>query len=134
MREREYNLYDVIERNARLFPHREALVFGGSRLTFAQFKDRCDQLARGLSRRGVLKGDRLAVVAQNSDDYLVLYGAAARVGAVVVAVNWRLQAEELGYILADCAPKLVFADGEYGGLVSEAARGVGSVEGLYILG
>ncbi|MBP8984897.1 MAG: AMP-binding protein [Syntrophobacterales bacterium] len=134
MREREYNLYDVIERNARLFPHREALVFGGSRLTFAQFKDRCDQLARGLSRRGVLKEDRLAVVAQNSDDYLVLYGAAARVGAVVVAVNWRLQAEELGYILADCAPKLVFADGEYGGLVSEAARGVGSVDGLYILG
>lgn len=134
MREREYNLYDVIERNARLFPHREALVFGGSRLTFAQFKDRCDQLARGLSRRGVLKEDRLAVVAQNSDDYLVLYGAAARVGAVVVAVNWRLQAEELGYILADCSPKLVFADGEYGGLVSEAARGVGSVDGLYILG
>jgi len=134
MREREYNLYDVIERNARLFPHREALVFGSSRLTFTEFKDRCDRLARGLSHRGVLKGDRLAVVAQNSDDYLVLYGAAARVGAVVVAVNWRLQAEELGYILADCSPKLVFADGEYGGLVSEAARGVDSVEGLYILG
>ena len=134
MREREYNLYDVIERNARLFPHREALIFRGSRLTFTEFKDRCDRIARGLSRRGVVKGDRLAVVAQSSDDYLVLYGAAAKVGAVAVAVSWRLQAEELEYILADCSPKLVFADGEYCGLVSEAVRGIASVEGLYILG
>jgi len=134
MREREYNLYDVIERNARLFPHREALIFRGSRLTFTEFKDRCDRIARALSRRGVVKGDRLAVVAQSSDDYLVLYGAAAKVGAVTVAVSWRLQAEELEYILADCSPKLVFADGEYCGLVSEAVRGIASVEGMYILG
>src|SRR6056297_1382253 len=110
---RDYTVYDFISRNAMLYPDRECLVFNDTRLTHREFKEKCDRLASGLLQAGVREGDRLGIVAHNCDEYLILYGAAARIGAIVLPVNWRFQQDELAYVLNDGAPKMVFAGPGY---------------------
>src|SRR6056297_14229 len=110
---RDYTVYDFIRRNADRYPQRECMVFADSRTSHREFRQKCDQLAAGLLQRGVRQGDRVGVVARNCGDYLVLYGAAARIGAIVLPVNWRFQAEEVAYVLNDGAPSVVFAGPEF---------------------
>ncbi|MCD4716832.1 MAG: AMP-binding protein, partial [Desulfobacterales bacterium] len=73
----DYTVYDIICRNARAYPDRNAIVFNDTRLTHWQFKEKCDRLAAGLVKAGIQKGDRLGVVAHNCDEFMILYGAAA---------------------------------------------------------
>ncbi|MFO7839386.1 MAG: AMP-binding protein [Desulfosalsimonadaceae bacterium] len=110
---RDYTVYDFIRRNADLYPQRDCMVFAGSRTTHREFKQKCDQMAAGLLQQGVRQGDRVGVLARNCGDYLVLYGAAARIGAIVLPVNWRFQSEEVAYVLNDGAPSVVFAGPEF---------------------
>jgi acyl-CoA synthetase (AMP-forming)/AMP-acid ligase II len=127
-------LYDVICRNARIYGDRDAIVFNDVRLTYRQFRERCDQLAAGLVTMGVEKGDRLGIVAHNSDEFMILYGAAAKIGAILLPVNWRFQQNEMEYVLKDGAPKLVFAGHEYHKTVQKIAGKMDTVKRYYIIG
>jgi acyl-CoA synthetase (AMP-forming)/AMP-acid ligase II len=129
-----FTLYDVICRNAQCYADREAIVFNDLRLDYRQFKERCDQLAAGLVRMGVEKGDRLGIVAHNCDAFMILYGAAAKIGAILLPVNWRFQLNEVEYVLNDGAPKFVFAGPEYQKMVEEIAGKVDSIERCYTIG
>lgn len=131
---RDFTVYDLICNNARIYPKRDAIVFKETRLTFGQFKERCDRLAAGLLATGIRKGDRLGVVAQNCDEFMILYGAAAKIGAIVLPVNWRFQQDEVEFVLNDCTPRLVFAGPEYRTMVGEISGRVTSIEGCYALG
>ncbi|MCK9275370.1 MAG: AMP-binding protein [Syntrophales bacterium] len=130
---RDFTVYDMISRNSVLYSGREALIYGNMRLTFEQFRQKCDIYAAGLTRAGIRYGDRIAIVAQNSDFFMILYGAAAKIGAITVPVNWRFQSEEIEYIFQDCTPKIVFAGSEFEKQVAKAARSAGSVEKLYAM-
>jgi acyl-CoA synthetase (AMP-forming)/AMP-acid ligase II len=133
MQLRDFTIYDFINRNAFLYPNRDAVVFGDVRITNRQYKEKCDQIAAGLTKLGIQKGDRLAVVAHNSDRFWILYGAVAKIGAIIVPVNWRFQKDEIEYVLKDCTPKIVFAGVEYQGIVADASHRVDSVEKLYTM-
>lgn len=128
---RDFTIYDMICRNAILHPEKDAVVFGDRRMGHGDYKAACDRCAAGLVKAGIQTGDRIAVVAHNSDRYLVLYGAAAKIGAVLLLVNWRFQQDEIEFVLNDCNPKLVFAGGEYQASVAAAVQGISSVEELY---
>ena len=93
MRVHDYNIYDFIHRNAQLYPNRDCIIFNDIRLSHKDYKERCDRLAAGLVKFGIAKGDRLGIVAHNSDEYMILYGAAAKIGAIVLPVNCRFQPE-----------------------------------------
>jgi acyl-CoA synthetase (AMP-forming)/AMP-acid ligase II len=110
---RDFTIPTVIERNARIHGARSAFVFDDQRVTHAQYRDRVERLAAGLHRAGLTRGDRLCVLAQNRLENLDTYGAAARLGAIVVPVNWRLSADEIAHVIRDTAPKIVFADPQY---------------------
>jgi long-chain acyl-CoA synthetase len=127
---RDFTVYDMIGRNALLFPERDAVVFGDTRLNYRDYKQACDRCAAGLVKAGIRKGDRFAVVANNSDRFLILYGAAAKIGAIMVPVNWRFQQEEIRIVLEDCTPKIVFAGAEYQEAAAAAAAKVSSVKEL----
>jgi len=134
MQTQNFTLYDVICRNARIYGDREAIVFNDVRLTYRQYKEKCDQLAAGLTQVGVEKGDRLGIVAHNCDEFMILYGAAAKTGAIVLPVNWRFQETEMAYVINDGTPRLVFAGAEYQKTVEEIAGRVHSIEGCYAIG
>ncbi|MFP4195007.1 MAG: AMP-binding protein [Desulfosalsimonas sp.] len=122
---RDYTVYDFIRRNASIYPDHDCLVFNNTRLTHRQYKARCDSLAAGLTKKGVSAGDRLAVVAQNCDEFVILYGAAAKMGAIVVPVNWRFTNDETAYVLKDTTPAWVFAGPGYRQAVSQLKHETG---------
>jgi acyl-CoA synthetase (AMP-forming)/AMP-acid ligase II len=131
----DFTIYDVINRNARCFRQRPAWldVSDGRELTFGQLKDSVDRLAKGLQDTGVQKGERIGVLGKNSLEYFLLFGAASALGLVVLPINWRLSAEEVGNNLADGAPRLVFADAEYQELIQGLKGILTSVEQYYNL-
>ncbi|MBW2061059.1 MAG: AMP-binding protein [Deltaproteobacteria bacterium] len=130
----DYTIYDFICRNAQLYPNRDCIVYKDTRLSFKDYKDQCDRLAAGLIKSGVTPGDRLGVVAHNSDEFMFLYGAVAKIGAIMLPVNWRFKPDEVEYVLNDCTPKVVFASSDYQELVAAAARNVKSIERRYTIG
>ena len=131
---RDYTIYDFIQRNAQLYPDKDCIVFKDTRLSHREFKDQCDRLAAGLAKAGISKGDRLGIVAYNSDEFTVLYGAAAKIGAILLPVNWRFQPEEVEFVLNDCTPRFVFAGPDFRPMVSQVARKVKSIERCYTVG
>lgn len=131
---RFFSIYDMINRNALLYPGREAIIYKGRRLGFRDYKELCDRAAAGLARAGIKKRDRIAVLGRSSDNFLALYGAAARTGAVIVPLNWRSSRGELEYMLRDCTPKLIFADDDHLDMVSGLAPGMDFLEKICSIG
>src|SRR6202045_2459154 len=102
------DLSDLIERNAAFTPDKPALVFEGEALNYAAFGARIEQTARALKAEfGVGRGDRVAILSLNRPDYLVLLYACARLGAMLVPLNWRLAVAEQLFILSDAAAKVL---------------------------
>ncbi|MCP4752118.1 MAG: AMP-binding protein [Proteobacteria bacterium] len=130
----DFTIYDFICRNAQLYPNRDSIVFNDLRLSHKDFKEKCDRLAAGLTQAGIALGDRIGVVAHNCEEFMIMYGAAAKIGAVVLAVNWRFQKDEVEYVLKDCTPKIVFASADYQATVAEVAQKVSSLEKCYAMG
>ena len=89
------DLSDLIERNAAFTPGKPATVFEGEILSYAALNARIEQTARALKAElGVSRGDRVAILSLNRPDYLVLLYACARLGAMLVPLNWRLAVAE----------------------------------------
>src|SRR4030081_1157549 len=102
------DLSDLIARNAAFAPDKPAIRFAGTTLTYAAFAERIAATARALkSQLGVGRGDRVAILSLNRPDYLVLLYACARLGAMLVPLNWRLAAAEQMFILSDAAVKVL---------------------------
>src|SRR5213596_1559264 len=102
------NLSDFIARNAAFTPHKVALRYAGQSLTYAAFWQRIVAASRALrSQLGVRRGDRVAMLATNHPDYLVLLYACARLGALLVPLNWRLAIAEQLFILTDAGAKVL---------------------------
>ena len=131
---RDFTLFDVIERNARIHADRLAFTAEGERITHAAYLTRALRLAAGLARAGIGPGDRIAIVSQNNLEFADLYGAAACLGALVVPINWRLSAQEVATIGADAAPKVVIADSANQQAVVAARDAFGSAERWFGIG
>lgn len=116
---RDFTVYDILRRNALVCGDETAVAQGDIRCSHGELLTRVDALADDLSRRGVGRGDRVAVLAYNHRHFFPLFGACAKLGAILVSINWRLAADEIGYIVNDASPKLLFTDGEFGETLSE---------------
>jgi fatty-acyl-CoA synthase len=102
------DLCSLIERNAAFAPDKPALIFEGETVSYGAFDSRITQAARALKAElGVGRGDRIAILSLNRPDYLVLLYACARLGAILVPLNWRLAAAEQVFILSDAAAKVL---------------------------
>lgn len=107
---RDLTVYDIFVRNAAISPDATAITAHSRDLSFRELHDRCDHLAAQLVENGVQKGDRIAVLAYNHPGFFILFGAIAKIGAIMVPLNWRLAKQELAYILEDCRPTFLYAD------------------------
>lgn len=102
------DLSDLIARNAAFTPDKPAIIFEGKALSYAAFAARIEQAARALrDEYRVSRGDRVAILSLNRPDYLVLLYACARLGAMLVPLNWRLAAAEQLFILSDASVKVL---------------------------
>src|SRR6266436_3373895 len=94
-----------LDRAARYYAQRTALAWEGRRSTFREVHDRVAGLAALLARRGVGKGDRLALLLPNEPEYIELVYACSWLGAIAVPLNTRLSATEIDRVLADATPR-----------------------------
>lgn len=136
---RDLTLYHFLEHNARINGSNPAVLGADTSVSHEQFLDRIDRLAAGINKRGITKGDRICILAQNSLEYLDLYGACAKTGAIAYPINWRLSAEEVGRVVALADPKALVVgisrlpqiEGiDLGGIQLQAIIGEGPKEGF----
>jgi fatty-acyl-CoA synthase len=109
-------LPDLIGRRAELTPDSVALeeVATGRTLTYAGLDARAGRLAAMFAARGVGEGDRVAILCRNRIAFFEALFACARLGAILVPLNWRMPAAELDLLIADAAPRLLLHGGEEG--------------------
>ena len=80
-----FTVYDMLVRGVELAPDAPALIQGPQQWSFRQLRERADSLAAGLAGLGLVKGDRICVLAQNDAAYVDLYGACAPQGILLTA-------------------------------------------------
>jgi acyl-CoA synthetase (AMP-forming)/AMP-acid ligase II len=100
---------------ARSHPDRVAIEDGLQTLTYGEVALRTRRLAAALRARGVGRGDRIAILSENRAEYLEVFLAAARLGAIVACQNWRLTPGELGHCLGLVAPSVLFVSPRHAG-------------------
>ncbi|GHC71562.1 acyl-CoA synthetase [Pseudorhodoferax aquiterrae] len=120
---RRHTIADLLRRTRRRYPERTAIRCGAVSWTYAQFDDICSRLAAGLAGLGVAPGDRVAVVSRNSHAFAALRYAVARLGAVLVPVNFMLNAEEVRYILEHAGASVLCVDTASAAVALQAADG-----------
>ena len=126
------DLCHLIDRNAAFAPDKPAIHFEGESLSYAAFAARIERTAGALKAEfGVGRGDRVAILSLNRPDYLVLLYACARLGAMLVPLNWRLAVAEQLFILADAGAKMLVLEQAFAGVVPELER---SLPGVSLLG
>ena len=114
-------LADVPRHHAKVRPHAVALIDGSRNSTYRTFDARCSRVANGLKALGAKAGSRIAAMDQNSDRYFEILFGAAKIGTVLVSVNWRLAPPEIAYILNDAQAEIIFIGTQFAGLI-EAIR------------
>ncbi len=122
------DLCSLIDRNAAFSPDKTAIAFEDERLSYAAFAARIARTATALKQElGVGRGDRVAILSLNRPDYLVLLYACARLGAMLVPLNWRLAVAEQLFILSDAGAKVLVLERAFEGVLPELATGTSVV-------
>ena len=122
---RGMTLGDQLARQARTNPDFVAYRCGAVQRTFAETEDRVGRLAAALSALGVGHGDRVAILMHNSLEFVEIFWATARIGAISVPINFRLAPAEIAYILQDCSASVLFVDEAMAAHADEALAGSG---------
>jgi len=118
---------------AALRPEATALIYGDRRTSFAALDRRASQVANQLRAAGVGRNDRIALLAKNGDYFFELFFGAAKIGAVLVPVNFRLAPREITFIVNDSGAKLMFVDTWFGGVVAGIHGDLETVETVYAI-
>ncbi len=118
---RRQTLADLLHRTARRLPGKPGLICGDTRWTFAEFDAVVDRVAAGLAALGVGHATRVAVLARNSHGFAALRFALARLGAVLVPINFMLKADEVAYILRHAQAGILATDSGLADLARAAA-------------
>jgi fatty-acyl-CoA synthase len=104
---------EFMRRARKVHGGREAVIDGDLRRTYAQFGERCDRWSAALRSLGVVKGDRVATIAQNIHQHLEQFYAIPQLGAVIVPMNYRLTADDFVYMVNHSGAKVVCVQSEY---------------------
>jgi fatty-acyl-CoA synthase len=129
-RARRHGVGELVHRTAMRYPDKTAIVAGPRRITFTEFDRLVNRCANALSARGLGKGDRLALLSHNCWQYVVLSFATARLGVVLVPVNFMLQAEEIAFILDHSGARGLIAEDALAATGAQAMASAGLTGGL----
>ena len=101
------NITHHLERAARLFPHKIALIFEEKSYTYQQLEQLVNCAANSLQTLGINQGDRVGLFLPNIPEFIISYLGILKLGAIAVSINVMLKSAEVGYILHDCTAKVV---------------------------
>src|SRR5215218_6778274 len=129
-RARQHAVGDLLHRTARRYPDKPAIVAGDVRMSFAEFDASVNSAAHALAERGLAKGDRLALLSHNSWQFGVLAFATAKLGVVLVPVNFMLGPDEIAYILGHSGARGIVAEDALAPTAEKALAAAGLEDGI----
>lgn len=112
----------AVHRAAQIRPNALATIFGARRQTWKEFQDRVSRYAAGLKSLGLKRGDRVAIIAYNSDFYIETYYAIAWAGGVSVPGNFRWTQQEHTFALRECGARFLVLDHAFKALGADLSR------------
>src|SRR5580704_14698531 len=115
-----------LARAAATYPDKVAVIDGARHFTYREFYARCCRFADALRRRGIADGDTVAVMAPNVPALLEAHYGAPMAGAVLNALNYRLDARAIAFILGHGAARMLIADREFASIVKPALAELGT--------
>ena len=118
------DLCSRLENVAAAQPKSTALIFRGEKLSYAELCGKVRRCAAGLSRLGVKRGDRFALMMRNCPEFIIIYYALVRLGAIAVPINFLLRPVEAEYILGHCGAVGAAAQSQFLPALREAVRGL----------
>src|SRR3954470_8473554 len=124
-RARQHSVGDLLHRTARRHPDKLAVVAGELRVSYAEFDVAVNRAAHALADRGLAKGDRLALLSHNCWQYAVLAFATAKLGVVLVPVNFMLGPDEIAFILEHSGARGMVTEDALAPTAEKALAGAG---------
>ncbi|HEX9976307.1 MAG TPA: AMP-binding protein, partial [Dehalococcoidales bacterium] len=118
------NTTEFLTITTAICPDKDAIIFEGKRLTFAQLNERVNRLANALLALGIQKGDRVAMIQVNTNQCIEAYFAAARAGGIYVPLNFRARGNELTYMLNTAEANTLFVGDRYLDLIDSIRPGL----------
>jgi fatty-acyl-CoA synthase len=116
-----HTLGDLLRRTAGRSPGKTAVICGELQWTYAELDRITNRFANGLAAMGIARGDRVAILSRNSHAFVVLRFALARLGAVLVPINFMLNADEVAYVLRHAGARLLAVGPDFVALARAAA-------------
>ncbi len=117
----QINIGQIISKRAWMHPGKLAVndALADHRYVYGELNSRVNRVCGALGSLGLVKGDRVALLAYNGHEFLETFFAIAKTGLVAVPINWRFTAPEISYILKDCGVKALVFDSEFSATVKE---------------
>lgn len=131
-RARRNTLGDLLTRSVARNPEKLAFIFEDRSVTYRELDKLVNQTANGLINRGVKKGDHLAMLSKNNLDFVIVTFALARIGAVLIPINYMLQENDIAYITEHAEAVGIFTEKDHVETI-EAALGEVSLSYKFIL-
>ena len=126
------NIGDWIRKWSFLQPHKKALIFEDHPFTYQEINQRTNQLCHFLLERGIRKGDRVSVLLYNCHQYIEIFFALSKIGAILVPLNWRLAAPELKFIIEDSGSRMLIFEPEFEEVIASIRPHLNLSDGDYI--
>jgi len=125
---------EIMYRNARKYPHKEAVVFKNKRLTYQEIDELSNQVANVIIGLGIEKGDRVALMMGNSEKFIAVYFGILKAGGVVVPINTKFVKAEVKFILNNSEAKLFFFDEAFTPILSGISNDLVCMENIVCVG
>jgi len=122
------NTTDFLMIASSIVPDRPAIIFEGKKFTFGQLNERSNRLAHALTKLGIKKGDIVAILQVNCNQYLETYYAVAKLGVIFAPLNFRAKADELTYMLNNCEARILLVGERYLDMVQTMRPNLPKVE------
>ncbi|MFI5171702.1 MAG: class I adenylate-forming enzyme family protein [Chitinophagales bacterium] len=122
----EHSYQKILQQRSEVHPHRIALIFEGKKITYRHLHDSANNVAAWLLNAKINKGDRVAFLDYNNDDYIHLLNGCLIIGVIPVSINWRSTRAEINYILQNAGCRLFF----YGHNFTKTAETVNAIAAI----
>ncbi len=134
MTETEWGLAEIVRRHGRDRPASPVITCGDLVIDWGELEARSNRVAAALGAEGVGVGDRVAFIGKNGREHFEVLFGAAKLGAVTVAVNWRLSPGEMALIVSDAGASVLVLDAEFAGPLGEVRDSLTTMKQVVVFG
>jgi len=128
------NIASLIEQSCKENADKVCVVDGDHRLTYRAMEERANRLARGLVEMGVEPGDRVGIFLTNCFQYIEMFYAITKIGAIFVSLNFRLRGKETTYILNNAGAKILILGERYVNLMQSIQQDLSFIRNYLVIG